>query len=49
MRGELREHESTAWVKPPPVAGQAESKGRGSSGVRTMENPNSQVGFRLGL
>lgn len=45
--GEFREHESTAWVKPPPVAGQAESRGRGNSGVRTMGNLNSQVYFRL--
>lgn len=47
MQGEFREQESTAWVKPPPVAGQAQSKRRGSSGVRMMGNLNSQVGFRL--
>lgn len=52
---ECREHESTAWAGPPPlsagrapsfVSRQAKSKGRGSSGVRMMGNPNSQAGFK---
>ena len=42
---ERRRHKSRAWAEPLPVAGEAEDKRRGSSGVSMMGKPNSQAGF----
>lgn len=41
VQGECKEWDSTAWAGSPPIAGQAGNKGRGSSRLRMMGNPDS--------